>query len=104
MSRYAFIAAATTFTGLLVVLTMAIAQRDARVTSTLPDIEKAPYSAILAKPSVVDSDAIASDGGALPSLPPVPEPASIGDWANELPPQDIPEIALVSGQAAVPVV
>jgi len=104
MSRYAFIAAATTFTGLLVVLTMAIAQRDARVTSTLPDIEKAPYSAILAKPIVVDSDAIASDGGALPSLPPVPEPASIGDWANELPPQDIPEIALVSGQAAVPVV
>ncbi len=104
MSRYAFIAAATTFTGLLVVLTMAIAQRDARVTSTLPDIEKQPYSAILAKPIVVDSDAIASDGGALPSLPPVPEPASIGDWANELPPQDIPEIALVSGQAAVPVV
>ena len=104
MSRYAFIAAATTFTGLLVVLTMAIAQRDARVTSTLPDIEKAPYSAILAKPIVVDSDAIASDGGVLPSLPPVPEPASIGDWANELPPQDIPEIALVSGQAAVPVV
>ena len=104
MSRYAFIAAATTFTGLLVVLTMAIAQRDARVTSTLPDIEKAPYSAILAKPIVVDSDAIASDGGVLPSLPPVPEPASMGEWANDPPPQDIPEIALASGQAAVPVV
>ena len=104
MSRYAFIAAATTFTGLLVVLTMAIAQRDARVTSTLPDVEKPPYSAVLAKPIVVDSDAIASDGGALPSLPPVPEPASIGDWANDPPPQDIPEIALASGQAAVPVV
>ncbi|MFM7518208.1 MAG: hypothetical protein ACKO3V_14820, partial [Pirellula sp.] len=75
MSRYAFIAAATTFTGLLVVLTMAIAQRDARVTSTLPDLETPTYSAILAKPIVVDFDAIASDGGVLPSLPPVPEPA-----------------------------
>ncbi len=103
MSRYAFIAAATTFTGLLVVLTMAIAQRDARVTSTLPDLEPPPYSAILAKPIVVDSDAIASDGGALPSLPPVPEPASMGEWANDPPPQDIPEIALASGQSAVPV-
>lgn len=103
MSRYAFIAAATTFTGLLVVLTMAIAQRDARVTSTLPDLETPTYSAILAKPIVVDSDAIASDGGVLPSLPPVPEPASMGDWANDPPPQDIPEIALASGQSAVPV-
>lgn len=103
MSRYAFIAAATTFTGLLVVLTMAIAQRDARVTSTLPDLEPPPYSAILAKPIVVDSDAIASDGGVLPSLPPVPEPASIGDWANNPPPLDIPEIALASGHSAVPV-
>jgi uncharacterized repeat protein (TIGR01451 family) len=104
MSRYAFIAAATTFTGLLVVLTMAIAQRDARVTSTLPDLETPLYSAVLAKPIVVDSDAIASDGGVLPSLPPVPEPASMGEWANDPPPQDIPEIALASGQAAVPVV
>jgi hypothetical protein len=58
MSRYAFIAAATLFTGLLVILTMAIAQRDARVTRTLPDVDANPYSAVLAKPIVVDSNSL----------------------------------------------
>lgn len=101
MSRYAFIAAATLFTGLLVVLTMAIAQRDARVASTLPDIESAPYSAVLAKPIVVDSSAIGPDGGLIPSLPPVPEPRPMPSWDGELPTQPEPEIALVSGQAPI---
>ena len=103
MSRYAFIAAATLFTGLLVVLTMAIAQRDARVASTLPDIESAPYSAVLAKPIVVDSSAIGPDGGLIPSLPPVSEPRPMPSWDGELPTEPEPQIALVSGQAPIPV-
>ncbi|MFZ4080907.1 MAG: hypothetical protein ACOYKN_06750 [Pirellula sp.] len=70
MSRYAFIAAATLFTGLLVVLTMAIAQRDSRVTSTIPDVDAPGISAVLAKPILVDSQAIGPDGGVVPSLPP----------------------------------
>lgn len=70
MSRYAFIAAATLFTGLLVVLTMAIAQRDSRGSRTIPDLDANAYSAVLAKPIVVSSDAIGPDGGLAPSLPP----------------------------------
>ena len=70
MSRYAFIAAATLFTGLLVVLTMAIAQRDSRVSRTISDLDANAYSAVLAKPIVVSSDALGPDGGLAPSLPP----------------------------------
>ena len=70
MSRYAFIAAATLFTGLLVVLTMAIAQRDSRVSRTISDLDANAYSAVLAKPIVVSSDALGPDGGLVPSLPP----------------------------------
>ena len=70
MSRYAFIAAATLFTGLLVVLTMAIAQRDSRGSRTIPDLDANAYSAVSAKPIVVSSDALGPDGGLAPSLPP----------------------------------
>ena len=70
MSRYAFIAAATLFTGLLVVLTMAIAQRDSRVSRTISDLDANAYSTVVAKPIVVSFDALGRDGGLAPSLPP----------------------------------
>ena len=63
MSRFAFIAAATLFTGLLVVLTMAIAQRDARGTRTIADIAPSAYSELRAEPIQVDSHSIGPDGG-----------------------------------------
>lgn len=125
MSRYAFIAAATMFTGLLFVLTMAIAQRDARVSRTLPEVEGSAYAAVLAKPIMVDSDAIGPDGGVAPSLPlngvlpnamPVQaqwvgdesmvksdsmsEPEPVSAWGNGIPIESSdPQIALVSGES-----
>ena len=63
MSRFAFIAAATLFTGLLVVLTMAIAHRDARGTRTIADIAPSAYSDLRADPIHVDSHSIGPDGG-----------------------------------------
>ena len=63
MSRFAFIAAATLFTGLLVVLTMAIAHRDARGTRTIADVAPSAYSDLRAEPIHVDSHSIGPDGG-----------------------------------------
>ncbi len=86
MSRYAFIAAATLFTGLLVVLTMAIAQRDSRVSRTISDLDANAYSTVVAKPIVVSSDALGRDGGLAPSLPPrlaLPEIPS--EFPSEIP-------------------
>ena len=86
MSRYAFIAAATLFTGLLVVLTMAIAQRDSRVSRTISDLDANAYSAVLAKPIVVSSDALGPDGGLAPSLPPrVALPEIPSEFPSEMP-------------------
>ena len=86
MSRYAFIAAATLFTGLLVVLTMAIAQRDSRVSRTISDLDANAYSAVLAKPIVVSSDALGPDGGLAPSLPPrVALPEIPSELPSEIP-------------------
>ena len=86
MSRYAFIAAATLFTGLLVVLTMAIAQRDSRVSRTISDLDANTYSAVLAKPIVVSSDALGPDGGLAPSLPPrVALPEIPSEFPSEMP-------------------
>jgi len=86
MSRYAFIAAATLFTGLLVVLTMAIAQRDSRVSRTISDLDANTYSAVLAKPIVVSSDALGPDGGLAPSLPPrVALPEIPSEFPSEIP-------------------
>ena len=94
MSRYAFIAAATLFTGLLVVLTMAIAQRDSRGSRTIPDLDANAYSAVLAKPIVVSSDALGPDGGLAPSLPPraalpdrvaLPESVALPEIPSEIP-------------------
>ena len=86
MSRYAFIAAATLFTGLLVVLTMAIAQRDSRVSRTISDLDANTYSAVLAKPILVSSDALGPDGGLAPSLPPrVALPEIPSELPSEIP-------------------
>ncbi len=88
MSRYAFIAAATLFTGLLVVLTMAIAQRDSRGNSTIADVEPPGYPVVLAKPIMVDSQAIGPDGGVVPSLPP-----NLGLPENSLPENPLVDLA-----------
>ena len=86
MSRYAFIAAATLFTGLLVVLTMAIAQRDSRVSRTISDLDANAYSTVVAKPIVVSSDALGPDGGLAPSLPPrVALPEIPTEFPSEIP-------------------
>ena len=88
MSRYAFIAAATLFTGLLVVLTMAIAQRDSRVSRNISDLDANAYSAVLAKPIVVSSDALGPDGGLAPSLPPqvdLPERVDLPEIPSDIP-------------------
>lgn len=86
MSRYAFIAAATLFTGLLVVLTMAIAQRDSRVSRTISDLDANAYSTVVAKPIVVSSDALGPDGGLAPSLPPrVALPEIPSELPSEIP-------------------
>ena len=86
MSRYAFIAAATLFTGLLVVLTMAIAQRDSRVSRTISDLDANAYSTVVAKPIVVSSDALGPDGGLAPSLPPrVALPELPTEFPSEIP-------------------
>ena len=94
MSRYAFIAAATLFTGLLVVLTMAIAQRDSRGSRTIPDLDANAYSTVSAKPIVVSSDALGPDGGLAPSLPPraalpdrvaLPESVALPEIPSEIP-------------------
>ncbi len=63
MSRFAFIAAATLFTGLLIVLTMAIAQRDARGSRTIVDVSGDAYEDLRAEPILVASKAIGPDGG-----------------------------------------
>ena len=91
MSRYAFIAAATLFTGLLVVLTMAIAQRDSRVSRTISDLDANTYSAVLAKPIVVSSDALGPDGGLAPSLPPR---VALPEIPSEFPPEIPSEIPM----------
>lgn len=86
MSRYAFIAAATLFTGLLVVLTMAIAQRDSRGSRTISDLDANAYLGVSAKPIVVSSDAIGTDGGQAPSLPPrVALPKLASETPSEIP-------------------
>ena len=86
MSRYAFIAAATLFTGLLVVLTMAIAQRDSRVSRTISDLDANAYSTVVAKPILVSSDALGRDGGLAPSLPPrVALPEIPTEFPSEIP-------------------
>ncbi len=63
MSRFAFIAAATLFTGLLIVLTMAIAHRDARGSRTIADVSGDAYEDLRAEPILVASKAIGPDGG-----------------------------------------
>lgn len=63
MSRFAFIAAATLFTGLLIVMTMAIAQRDARGSRPVVDVSESAYENLLAEPILVASKAIGPDGG-----------------------------------------
>lgn len=67
MSRYIFIAAAMLFSSLLVVLAIAVAQRDARINSTPVAIEHPPYEYQAAHPIVVPSHSIGPDGGFLES-------------------------------------
>lgn len=77
MSRYAFVAAATLFAGLLFVLAMAVAQRDARVNHSVSHEEEPDYAKQSVAPISVAKTAIGSgeqreaSQESFPELPPL---------------------------------